>query len=89
MRFDKYLKLTRLIKRRTIAKELIERGGFLINDKEAKPSSEVKIDDILEINLGRHYLKVKVLDIKEYAKKEDSTKLYEILKDEIKETEQK
>lgn len=89
MRFDKYLKLTRLIKRRTIAKELIERGGFLINGKEAKPSSEVKIDDILEINLGRHYLKVKVLDIKDCAKKEDSTKLYEILKDEIKETEQK
>ena len=53
MRIDKYLKLTRLIKRRTVAKELLDRGIFLINDKVAKPSSEVNEGDILTLQLGR------------------------------------
>ena len=61
MRIDKYLKLTRLIKRRTVAKELLDRGIFLINDRVAKPSSEVNEGDILTLQLGRHKLTVKVL----------------------------
>lgn len=83
MRIDKYLKLTRLIKRRTVAKELLDRGIFLINDKVAKPSSEVNEGDILTLQLGRHKLTVKVLITASYAKKEDARNLYEILKDEI------
>ena len=83
MRIDKYLKLTRLIKRRTVAKELLDRGIFLINDKVAKPSSEVNEGDILTLQLGRHKLTVKVLKAASYAKKEDARNLYEILKDEI------
>ena len=83
MRIDKYLKLTRLIKRRTIAKELLERGIIKINEKVAKPSSEVKAGDILLLPLGRHKLTVRVLNIVDYCKKSDSTTLYDIMKDEI------
>ncbi len=83
MRIDKYLKLTRLIKRRTVAKELLERGIFKINDKVAKPSSEVKEGDILVLLLGRHKLTVKVNKIVSYAKKEDAQDLYELISDEI------
>ena len=83
MRIDKYLKLTRLIKRRTIAKELLERGIIKINEKVAKPSTEVKVDDILVLPLGRHKLTVKVLNVADYCKKNESNTLYEILKDEI------
>ncbi len=83
MRIDKYLKLTRLIKRRTIAKELLERGIIKINEKIAKPSTEVKIGDVLILPLGRHKLTVKVLNVVDYCKKNESNTLYEILKDEI------
>ena len=83
MRIDKYLKLTRLIKRRTVAKELLDGGIFLINGRVAKPSSEVNEGDILTLQLGRHKLTVKVLKIVSYAKKDDSHDLYEVIKDEI------
>ncbi|MFA6755417.1 MAG: S4 domain-containing protein [Bacilli bacterium] len=83
MRFDKYLKLTRLIKRRTVAKELLERGLFTVNNRVAKPSSEVKEGDLLVLVLGRHKLTVKVKDVVSYCKKEDASCLYEIVKDEI------
>ncbi len=88
MRIDKYLKLTRLIKRRTIAKELLERGIFTINDKIAKPASEIKAGDIICLPLGRHRLTVKVVNIVDYCKKEDANELYTILKDEIIEDDQ-
>jgi ribosomal 50S subunit-recycling heat shock protein len=83
MRIDKYLKLSRLVKRRTIAKELLERGIIQINSKVAKPSTEVKVDDVLVLPLGRHKLTVKVLNVVEYCKKNESNTLYEIMKDEI------
>lgn len=83
MRIDKYLKLTRLIKRRTVAKELLERGIFKINGKIAKPSSEVKEGDVLVLLLGRHQLTIKVNKIVSYAKKEDAQDLYELISDEI------
>jgi len=86
MRIDKYLKLTRLIKRRTIAKELLERGIFLINGKIAKPSNEIKANDILVLVLGKHKLTVEVLNCVDYVKKSDANELYKILKDEIIET---
>lgn len=83
MRLDKYLKLTRLIKRRTVAKELLERGIITINDKVAKPSTEVKTEDVLVLPLGRHKLTVRVLNVVDYCKKNESRTLYEIMKDEI------
>ena len=60
MRLDKYLKVSRIIKRRTIAKELADRGRILINDRVAKPSSEVKAGDILELRLGNRVLVVEI-----------------------------
>lgn len=83
MRIDKYLKLTRLIKRRTVAKELLDRGLFKINDKIAKPSSEVEIGDHILIVLGRRILEIEVLMTCDYCKKEESNNLYKIIREEI------
>ena len=83
MRIDKYLKLTRLIKRRTVAKELLDRGLFKINDKIAKPSSEVEIGDHILLVLGRRILEIEVLMACDYCKKEESNNLYKIIREEI------
>ena len=83
MRIDKYLKLTRLIKRRTVAKELLDRGLFKINDKIAKPSSEVEIGDHVLLVLGRRILEIEVLMTCDYCKKEESNNLYKIIREEI------
>ncbi|MCI7601885.1 MAG: RNA-binding S4 domain-containing protein [Candidatus Onthovivens sp.] len=83
MRIDKYLKLTRLIKRRTVAKELLDRGLFKINDKIAKPSSEVEIGDHILLVLGRRILEIEVLMTCDYCKKEESNNLYKIIREEI------
>ena len=82
MRLDKYLKVTRLIKRRTVAKELLDRDIFTINNKIAKPSSTVNVGDIVVILLGRHKITFKVKDVKEKSKNLDPTSLYEILEEE-------
>ncbi|MGI6713764.1 MAG: RNA-binding S4 domain-containing protein [Bacilli bacterium] len=83
MRLDKYLKVSRLIKRRTIAKEIILNGRISINGRKAKPSSEVQIGDILQLNLGRHRLEVRVDAINEIATRKESATLYTLLKDEV------
>ena len=83
MRIDKYLKLTRLIKRRTVAKERLDRGLFKINDKIAKPSSEVEIGDHILLVLGRRILEIEVLMTCDYCKKEESNNLYKIIREEI------
>lgn len=83
MRIDKYLKLTRLIKRRTVAKELLDRGLFKINDKIAKPSSEVEIGDHILLVLGRRILEIEVLMTCDFCKKEESNNLYKIIREEI------
>ena len=88
MRLDKYLKVTRLIKRRNVANELASRGIFKINDKVAKPSSPIKVGDILYLKLGRHALTVEVLKVEKTAKKDDANTLYRILKDEVIEDEE-
>ena len=79
MRLDKYLKLTRIIKRRTVAKDAGESGIVSINGKVAKPSTQVKIGDIIEIQFPQSSYKVKVVDIKEHVKKEDAISMYEVL----------
>ncbi len=68
MRLDLVLKLSGLIKRRTVAKELAERGRILINDKVSKPSSEVKNGDVLELHLGNRVLIVEITFIEKYKK---------------------
>lgn len=83
MRIDKYLKVTRLIKRRTIAKELLDRGLFKINDKVAKPSSEVKENDIIYLLLGRRALTIRVLKTQKASKKEEAESLYCLVKEEL------
>lgn len=79
MRLDKYLKVTRLIKRRTIANDACDAGKIIINGIVAKASYNVKIDDIIEINLGTRSLKVKVVSINEYANKDTATDNYIII----------
>lgn len=83
MRIDKYLKLTRLIKRRTVAKELLDRELFKINGKIAKPSSEIEIGDHILLVLGKRVLEIEVLATCDFCKKEDSNNLYKIIKEEI------
>lgn len=79
MRLDKYLKVSRLIKRRTIANEACDAGKVLINGKPARASYDVKVGDIIEVQLGAHPLKAKVLDVAEVVRKENATGLYELL----------
>ena len=79
MRIDKYLKLTRIIKRRTIAQEACDHERVLVNGKAAKSSTAVKIGDIIEIKFGTQTAKYEVLDIKEHVKKEETNNLYRIL----------
>ncbi len=81
MRLDKYLKVSRIIKRRTIAKEVADKGRIKINGVLAKSSTDVKMNDEIEIRFGTKLLTVKVLDMKDSTKKEDALKMYEILKE--------
>ncbi|NLV87932.1 MAG: RNA-binding S4 domain-containing protein [Tissierellia bacterium] len=78
MRIDKFLKNSRIIKRRTVAKEACEQGIVFINGKQSKPGDEVKVGDIIEINFNKP-LKVEVLDVSDNVKKEDSKELYRVI----------
>ncbi len=79
MRLDKYLKVTRLIKRRTIANEACDAEKIIVNGKTARASYDVKIGDIIEINMGSRPLKVKVLNVTEYATKENASDNYTVI----------
>ena len=79
MRLDKYLKVSRLIKRRTIANEACDADKITVNGKAARASYDVKIGDVIEINMGKNPLKVKVLQVVEIVGKDGSTELYEVI----------
>ena len=79
MRLDKYLKVSRLIKRRTVANEACDAGRVLINDKVAKASANVIVGDIIEIGFGARSVKVEVLDIQETTKKDEAKDLFKYL----------
>lgn len=79
MRLDKYLKVSRLIKRRTVANEACDAGRVLVNGKPARASYEVKTGDVLEISLGAHPIKVEVTGINEFAKKEEAGLMYRVV----------
>lgn len=79
MRLDKYLKISRLIKRRTVANEACDAGRVLVNGKPARASYEVKVGDVLEIGMGLHPIKAEVISINEYAKKDEAALMYRIV----------
>lgn len=79
MRLDKYLKVSRLIKRRTIANEACDAGRVTLNGKVARASAEVKAGDIIEISFGTKPVRVEVLDVQETTRKEDAKELFRYL----------
>ena len=79
MRLDKYLKTSRLIKRRTLANEACDAGRVLVNDKVAKASYAVAAGDVIEIKFGAGSQRVRVLEIKEHVRKEDAAAMYEVI----------
>lgn len=79
MRLDKYLKVSRLIKRRTIANEACDAGRVMINDKLAKASANVKAGDVITIQFGNKEVKVEVLQVQETVRKEEAAELFRYL----------
>jgi len=79
MRLDKFLKVSRIIKRRTVANDACDNEHVTVNGRNAKASYDVKENDILEITFGGRKLKVKVLDVKEHALKADAASMYEVI----------
>ena len=82
MRLDKFLKVSRMIKRRTVANEACSTGHVTVNDKVAKPSAEVKVGDIIAIRLGAKLFKAEVVDVREYATKENADQMYRVISNE-------
>ena len=78
MRIDKYLKVSRLIKRRTLANEACEQGRVKINDKVVKPGTEVKIGDVIEIRFGNNTTIIEVISISEHTQAKDAKEMYVI-----------
>ena len=81
MRIDKFLKVSRLIKRRTIAKEACDQERILVNGKPAKPGTEVKLGDLILIRFGSSELKVRVLNLSEHSTKENAATMYEAVQE--------
>lgn len=79
MRLDKFLKVSRLIKRRTVANEACDAGRVLVNDRPAKASAQVKAGEVLEIQFGSKSVRVEVLNVQETVKKEEAQELYRYL----------
>ena len=85
MRLDKFLKVSRIIKRRTLSKEMSEASRVKVNGKIAKPSTKLKIGDIIEVEFGRSLLTVQVKELKDHVLKDDSHMLYDIIEEKRKE----
>ena len=79
MRLDKYLKVSRLIKRRSVANEACDAGKVFVNDKPARASYEVKVDDVITLSLGARQLRAQVVSIQETVGKNDAALLYRVL----------
>lgn len=82
MRIDKFLKVSRIIKRRTVAKDITNEDRIFINDKLAKPSTEVKINDIVKIYFGNKIVTIRVKNINDVSTKENALSLYELISEE-------
>lgn len=81
MRLDKYLKVSRIIKRRTVANEACDAGRVVVNGKIARASYDVKVNDVIELTLGAHTVKARVVSVNEYAKKDEAAMMYEIIEE--------
>jgi len=81
MRLDKYLKVSRIFKRRSVAKDISDHDRVFINDRLAKPSSDVKENDVITIVYGTKILKIRVMAVFENAKKDDAQKMYEVIEE--------
>lgn len=81
MRLDKYLKISRIIKRRTVANEACDAGRVLVNGKQARASYDVKEGDVLEIMMGEKTLKAQVITVSEYATKAEASDLYRVIEE--------
>lgn len=79
MRLDKYLKVSRLIKRRTVANEACDAGRVTVNDKVARASYDVKVGDVIALTLGQREVKVRVETVAETVRKEDASTMYSVL----------
>lgn len=79
MRLDKYLKVSRLIKRRTLAQEACENGKITVNGKVSKPSANVKEGDLLSLTFGEKVINVKVVSVAEHVLKQDAADMYEVI----------
>ena len=79
MRLDKYLKISRLIKRRTVANEACDAGKVMVNGKVARASYDVKEDDLINITLGSRSISIKVTSINEFAKKDEAASMYTVV----------
>ncbi|MBR5420061.1 MAG: RNA-binding S4 domain-containing protein [Lachnospiraceae bacterium] len=79
MRLDKYLKVSRVIKRRTVANEACDAGRVMINDKVARASAEVKAGDVITVSFGNREMKFRVLNVSETVRKEEAEGMYELL----------
>lgn len=85
MRLDKFLKVSRLIRRRPVAKEVAEDGRIKVNGTVAKPSTNIEVNDEIEITFGQTIVTVRVEDVKEHVRKADATSLYEVIREERRE----
>lgn len=81
MRLDKYLKVSRIIKRRTVANEACDAGRVLVNGKVARASYDVKVGDVLELQLGARAIRARVVSANEYAKKDEAAMMYEVIEE--------
>ncbi|WAM35666.1 RNA-binding S4 domain-containing protein [Caldicellulosiruptor acetigenus] len=79
MRIDKYLKVSRIIKRRTLAQEACEAGRVFVNGKVAKPSTDVKVGDVIEVHFGDRVFKCKVTSVDEKVQKNLASSMYEVM----------
>ena len=79
MRLDKYLKVSRIIKRRTVANDACDAAHVTVNGRPAKASYDVKEGDVIEVSFGQRTLKVKVVDVREHTAKADAASLYEVI----------
>lgn len=81
MRIDKFLKVSRILKRRTLSKEACEKGKVFVNGREAKPGSQIKVGDTVELKFFGGALKFEILNVKETVKKDEAATLYKIITD--------
>ncbi|MBQ1507915.1 MAG: RNA-binding S4 domain-containing protein [Erysipelotrichaceae bacterium] len=81
MRIDKYLKVSRILKRRPVAKELAENGRLFLNGRQAKAASEVEVGDTIRIVFGHREIVLRVLDIREQVSKQEALSLYEVIEE--------